>query len=311
MTTEGLIKEKRMSITSLIPVLCVFLLPLMLYFGGALKQGAAVGIRLSFTNIIPTLFPFFILSDIWTCCIEIKGESIVGKIYERIFRINKATLPSYILGSICGFPLGVKGGARLYENNAISKDELERLSGFANNPSAAFVISGIGAGLYGDIRVGIMLYFAVLISSILVGCLFRSNKQISLNTNDISRQSFNFVNSVRSAGVSSLTVSCYIIFFSAIIGMLREIIKEPLALALAASLLEITNASSLAAELSQNFNILKYTITAFALGFSGFSVHMQTFALLPREASRRKYLCIKLAQGLLCSAVTFVISFII
>ena len=282
----------------------------MLYFSDALKQGALVGIKLSLGNIIPTLFPFFILSDLWTCHIEIKKDSLVGKMYERIFNLNRSTLPAYILGTVCGFPLGVRYATRQYEAGGITKVELEHLSSFANNPSAAFVISGIGAGLYNDIWVGVRLYSAVVLSSALVGIVFRAKEDFLYNYDVISRQSFSLVNSIKSAGASSLTVSCYIIFFSSIISALTEIIKSPLILTLTATFLEITNAGSLAAALATVPTPIKCVITAFALGFSGFSVHMQAFSILPREISKIKYLTMKLLQGVLCAVIMYVITLI-
>ena len=304
MTSQILTKQKRPSKVSFVSVLCILLMPLMLFFSNSIKQGASLGLDLSLSTIIPTLFPFFILSDLWVSYATING-GIISKAYSRLFGVSSSTLPAYLLGSLCGFPLGVKAAVILYDSGLISKEELERLSSFANNPSAAFVISGIGAGLYKDIWIGVRLYLAVLFSSLFVGLLFRLKENNSTNIEVISRQSFNLIKSIQSAGVSSLSVCCYIVFFSSVIGLLAEIIKNPLILAIASSFLEITNASSLSVGLTASYPSVNYLITAFALGFSGLSVHMQVFALLPAETSKSKYLLMKLIQGILCSIITF------
>lgn len=304
MTSQILTKQKRPSKVSFVSVLCILLMPLMLFFSNSIKQGARLGLDLSLGTIIPTLFPFFILSDLWVSYATING-GIISKAYSRLFGVSSSTLPAYLLGSLCGFPLGIKAAVSLYDSGLISKDELERLSGFANNPSAAFVISGIGAGLYKDIWIGVRLYLAVLFSSLFVGLLFRLKENNSTNIEVISRQSFDLVKSIQSAGVSSLSVCCYIVFFSSVIGLLAEIIKNPLILAIASSFLEITNASSLSVGLTTSYPSVNYLITAFSLGFSGLSVHMQIFALLPAETSKSRYLLMKLIQGILCSIITF------
>ena len=303
MTSQILTKQKRPSKVSFVSVLCILLMPLMLFFSNSIKQGASLGLDLSLGTIIPTLFPFFILSDLWVSYATING-GIISKAYSRLFGVSSSTLPAYLLGSLCGFPLGIKAAVSLYDSGLISKDELERLSGFANNPSAAFVISGIGAGLYKDIWIGVRLYLAVLFSSLFVGLLFRLKENNSTNIEVISRQSFDLVKSIQSAGVSSLSVCCYIVFFSSVIGLLAEIIKNPLILAIASSFLEITNASSLSVGLTTSYPSVNYLITAFSLGFSGLSVHMQIFALLPAETSKSRYLLMKLIQGILCSIIT-------
>ncbi len=304
MTSQILTKQKRPSKVSFVSVLCILLMPLMLFFSNSIKQGASLGLDLSLGTIIPTLFPFFILSDLWVSYATING-GIISKAYSRLFGVSSSSLPAYLLGSLCGFPLGIKAAVSLYDSGLISKDELERLSGFANNPSAAFVISGIGAGLYKDIWIGVRLYLAVLFSSLFVGLLFRLKENNSTNIEVISRQSFDLVKSIQSAGVSSLSVCCYIVFFSSVIGLLAEIIKNPLILAIASSFLEITNASSLSVGLTTSYPSVNYLITAFSLGFSGLSVHMQSFALLPAETSKSRYLLMKLIQGILCSIITF------
>lgn len=309
MTSQILTKQNRIGNISLISILCILLMPIMLFFSESIKRGAMLGLDLSLGTIIPTLFPFFILSDLWVSYATIKG-GIISKAYGRLFGVSGSSLPAYLLGSLCGFPLGIKAGVGLYERGYISKDELERLSGFANNPSAAFVISGIGAGLYKDIAVGTRLYIAVLISSFLVGLLFRSKGDFFKNNDVILKQRFDLIKSIQSAGFSSLTVSCYIVFFSSVIGLLTEITKNPLILAIASSFLEITNASSISADLVISNPYVKYVITAFALGFSGLSVHMQVFALLPAEISKSKYLLMKLIQGILCSIIMFLFKLI-
>ena len=60
MTCMTHIKEKKRLFTSLLPLFCVVITIIMLALGEEIKRGIASGIGLSFTNIIPTLFPFFI-----------------------------------------------------------------------------------------------------------------------------------------------------------------------------------------------------------------------------------------------------------
>lgn len=310
MTATLQAKRKRVIIPSLTAICCILVLPLMLFLNGGMKAGAARGLDLCLKTIIPTLFPFFILSDLWAVYVSASETNPICRFYEKLFGVSGATLPAYILGTICGFPLGIRTATRLYVDGVITKNELQRLSGFANNPSAAFVISGIGAGLYGDTGLGVLLYFCTVLSSILVGICFRQKETISENKGYISRQSFNLVNSIRSAGYSSLVACSYIIFFSAIIGIVSGITKNAIVVAITSSLMEITNAASLCANLAES-NRLKYIITAFSLGFSGMSVHFQSFAILPLEISRTRYIYMKLFQGAACALIFYLLSFFI
>ena len=302
MTTFLKTKGKADKLSSLISLLCILMLPFLLFFSNEIKAGVITGIDLSFRNIIPTLFPFFILADLWTSVIQTNGKSLLGRIFERLFGVSSVALPAFILGSVCGFPLGISVGTNLYKADRITKSELETLCVFSNNPSAAFVISGIGIGLYGDIKLGILLYSAVIISAILIGIASKNRNCISTISAVISRQSFNLVESIKKAGISSLTVSVYIIFFSSIVSLTSSIMKNDIATLIFACFFEVANASKSAASLSKNNIFFALITTAFALGFSGFSVHMQSFSILPKKISRRKYLGMKLLQGMICAA---------
>ena len=56
---------------------------------------------------------------------------------------------------------------------------------------------------------------------------------------------------------------------------------------------------------------LSMVSSAFALGFSGFSVHLQAFSFMPSKAQRRKYLLMKLLAGFLASFFALTVSLLI
>ena len=310
MTVYTAAKEKR-AITALSTAICILSLAVMLLFNEAIRRGAKKGLDLCLGSLIPTLFPFFILSDLWVGCFSVNRHSILSRLYERLFNISSATLPAVIMGSVCGFPLGIRLAAEQYNRGQINKNELGRICGFANNPSAAFVISGIGAGLFGDVKIGILLYISVIFSAVIVALITRRKSKISCITQDIPRQRYNIVDSIKSAGASSITVSSYIIFFSALIELIATLSKNRLTCAVFAIFLEITGAACSMVSLTEISDITKHFFTAFALGFSGLSVHMQAFSFMPPELSRRRYLFTKLLQGLICAITMATLSFTI
>ena len=169
MTLKDPIQAKKDFKYSMTPIICLILTALMLFFSKELTVAVINGMSLSAMRIIPTVFPFMILSDLWMSCIEIKSKSRLKIWFEHCFGINSYGLIALITGIFCGFPLGVKVAVNLYESGMISKSELERISPIVNLPSLAFVISGVGAGLYDDVKTGIILYISVLLSSLLIG----------------------------------------------------------------------------------------------------------------------------------------------
>lgn len=288
--------------TKIIPsILCISLAVLMILFGKAIKEAIYKGLIFSLTTIIPTLFPFFILSDIWTSLFYVNSNGMFSRGFEKIFKANGCAITALISGLVCGFPIGVKVLSDLYREEKISKEEFEYLSGFVNNPSCAFVISGVGAGIYKDIKIGILLYITIVLSSIIIGFLFRPKSANHNKTNENPRQTFIFTNSIKNAGLTSINVISCIIFFSGIIGLVSSVVKNTAISNSISLILEVTNAVEIIF-LAGNITLpIKLILTSFALGFSGFSVHMQAFGFMPKEISKIKYLLMKTFQGVLSS----------
>ncbi len=310
MTSNTVIKRKKAVRDATLPFICLLLTVIMLFFGNELKDAIISGMSLAALRIIPTVFPFMILSDLWMSCAEIKRDNRFARLFENALGINGTAVIALLSGIFCGFPLGVKTAVSLYKAGAMSKDELERLSPIVNLPSLAFVISGVGTGLLGNAIIGISLYISVLIGSLVVGLVAKGKGQKSSNTNVILRQNFDLVSSVRDAGVSSLAMAAYITFFSGVIGLVRAVVPNACFVTLLSTLFEVGNSTSLIAKRGAFSPLYTLSITAFALGFSGLSVHLQAFSLMPREISRRRYLIAKLLIGIISAILVLPISFL-
>lgn len=288
-------------------IICLFAAMAMLTFGNELKSGVTYGLEISYNIIIPTLFPFFILSDLWAQSLTVSSESFAGRLFERLFGIKGSGASAFLCGMFCGFPIGVKATVNSYELGKINLEEAQLLCALASNPSCAFVISGIGLGMYRDMRVGILLYFSVIFSALIIGFIFRLKRSNNHFSNENSGQSFNLVSSVKNAGLSSITVSSYIIFFSAITSLFRSICKIDGINIIFSCVSEISSACLLLKGISPNPTPTSLALTAFALGFSGFSVHMQAFSFMPKEISRRKYLSTRLLIGITSGLISFIL----
>ena len=304
MTTKA-IKSKPIRIDTFLNLLCLFVTFIMLFFSSEVKSGVIYGIKLSINTIIPTLFPFFILSDFWASYLTLPKESVIRKFFYNCFRIKGDALTAFLCGTICGFPLGAKSAVDLYESKQIDKNELELLCAISSNPSCAFVISGIGASMYNNAFVGILLYFSVILSACITGTIFKIKNTNISNSKENTRQSFSLVYSIKKAGMSSITVSSYIIFFSALISLWCSVCENTSINLMCASLAEVSSACSMIKDNLLLVTPISMSLTAFSLGFSGFSVHMQVFSFLPNCVSKAKYLIIKMMIGIFSAVTAF------
>lgn len=69
---------------------------------------------------------------------------------------------AFVLGLLCGYPMGAKLTADLYHAGKISRQESEYLLTFCNNPSPAFLVTYVGQiCLEGKVPVGFLVGISV------------------------------------------------------------------------------------------------------------------------------------------------------
>ena len=301
-------------------LMSTFCLVLILRNAEAAIEYMGRGLILCATTVIPSLFPFMVLSELLVS--SGAGEAF-GRLFSRmmrkIFSLSGAGASAVFLGSMCGFPVGARTAVALLDKNAISKAECEHLLTFVNNPSSAFLVTAVGISLYGNRKLGITLYGVVLGCGLLVGLLSRF--LLRKGKKSVEHPHFpsglhiggveTFTGAISSATTGMLTVCAYVIFFSAVTGALSCAVgtnspASELGYTLFCGLLEMTGGIGQAATLSNRG--LGLVLTAAFAGWSGISVHCQIIALCSgRGISFKPYLLAKAVQGGLCALVTVVI----
>jgi sporulation integral membrane protein YlbJ len=146
----------------------------LLFFPQESVKAASDGMRLCIDVVIPSLFPFFVLSSL---VVELGLAGSAGGLLSRItgllFRINGACASAVILGFVGGYPVGAKTALSLYERGQCTKTEAERLLSFCNNSGPAFILGFVGVGIFGGTLPGVLIYAAHVIASLTVGVCFR------------------------------------------------------------------------------------------------------------------------------------------
>jgi sporulation integral membrane protein YlbJ len=279
----------------------------LIAFGGIFKRGVAYGLKISFENLIPTIFPFMIISDLCSSYLRFNPGSRPSRIFEKTFCIPPSAIVAFLLGTLCGFPLGVKCASELYSDGRITRDECERLIGFCNNTGPAFLVCGIGLGLRGNIHDGIALYLATVFSAVLTGVLFSIQKNAShLELQKYERPHFSITRSVKNAGIGSLYICSYITFFSCIAGIIKALFGEGPVFLMTVPFLEVGCATEILSKTELLSDAVSLSASAFAVGFSGFSVHLQALSFISEsDVKADRYFAMKLIQGIIAAASVF------
>ena len=269
---------------------------------GEAIAGAKDGLTLCFNVIVPSLFPFFVLSSL---VVDLGLAAYLGRAMEGMMR------PLFRVSGSCAAAVALGFMA------------------FCNNSGPAFILGVVGAGIFGDSQVGLLLYLTHALASLMVGLLFRfyggserrrapKNHPKPIQTVTIPSA---FTGAVSRSLQSTLNICAFVVFFAVVLRLLTAFgvlaaVARLLSLAgfqaewarrLVAGLLEL---SSGVASLQGSAEFTgRVSMAAFVLGWAGLSVHCQVLSFLVDSGlSARVYLAGKLCHGLIAAGLTYALT---
>ncbi len=118
---------------------------------------AFTGLDAWFRKMIPTLFPFMVLSGMMILLqISDRFASFFRPLLYPLFRVNNHCLYGIVIGFLCGFPMGSRIAGDMYRLGQISKKEAEFLLAFCNNIGPVFFTGFVMAFL--PVRIPVWVY---------------------------------------------------------------------------------------------------------------------------------------------------------
>ncbi len=112
----------------------LLLIGLILSNSDASLHFALKGLNLWFQKMIPTLLPFMILSGIMVRMNLTEDFSrLFAPLLRPLFSLSNNGIYCIVMGFLCGFPMGAKVIAELYERGKLSRTEATYLLAFCNN----------------------------------------------------------------------------------------------------------------------------------------------------------------------------------
>lgn len=324
--TKASVKTKKATALPLLPMgslllgfCALFSLLLLLRNAELAIRSMSDALRLCASSLIPSLFPFMVLSEV----IVHTGAGIpLGKVFRRpfhfLFGVNESGACAILLGLLCGFPVGTRCVLSLYRNGAISRSDAEYLLSFCNTPSSAFLVSTVGYSLFHSRSFGYLLLCCTLLSAIVTGILgnllrkkgsasdMRFPNSSQPPSPERERVSVILAGAIQTSALSMLKICAFVVFFSTVLAAFSAILScislSPTALSLFLGLWEMTGGTRSAAALPRYAR----EISAALIGWSGFSVHLQVIGLCDGVSlSFRPYFLARLLQGILNFILVF------
>lgn len=309
MTKSRIVKLKLKKLTAYFPLATVMIFLAVPYS----TKSVTDALLLCGGRLIPSLFPFMVISDL---LIKSDCADMLGKLMKRplrlLFNLPPSASCAWLLGTVCGFPIGAKLTAKACERGEISRDEASLLLALSSAASPAFVIGAVGRGILQSERVGLFLYLLHIAVGFSVCILLRHILPIKeavvapkrSHARNSSGAAESFTSSLQSAALAMLCVSGYVVFFSVLCDYLRliPIIENNNVLrAIAISFVEMTGGTNAAGELCGS---LKLSICGFAVSFSGISVLAQSAAFAaPQGIELGRLIISKLLSGIITAII--------
>jgi len=316
---------------------------LLVLFSSSNLSAAKSGLHLWANSVVPSLFPFFIATELLynTHIINVLGK-LLNRFMKPLFNVRGEGSFALIMGLISGYPVGAKITSQFRTNGTCSKEECERLLSFTNNSGPLFIIGTVGISMFGSSTIGLLLFITHVLACLSVGIIFRfwkfeknklKNKKIYNNyyaspkvTINLSNLGEILGNSISSATSTILMIGGFIVLFSVVISILNQSkilsilatlfipfssflhIHHDLIFPLITGFFEITNGINAISNVHIKALSVNIILTSFLLGFGGISIMLQVLSIISKtDLSIKPYIIGKILHGIISAVYTFIL----
>ena len=303
-------KEKILNI--IIILICVFILLELLIRKSIIYASIMYALNLWVNNLIPALFPFFIISDI---LINYNITNYIPKIIKtfckNLFNISDNMLTILILSMLSGFPSNARNTRILYDNKVISLEEANHILIFSHFANPIFILTTIATFFFHNEKLGIILLISHYMSNFILGIIFRNKFKYNnyyyqeFITNDFGNV---LISSIKKAIDTILIICGIVVVFS----ILSSIIVNTIHInsyneMIVRGLFEITIGMQSLSNLSLSM-IYKATIASCILAFGGISVHVQVLSQIVGTNIKYIYFFVgRIYQMIISGVITYLI----
>lgn len=281
----------------------LLLIVLILIYPAQSLGFACSGLNLWFQKMIPTLFPFMVLSGMMIRMnLTDSFIRLLKPFLQPVFQVNSNCLYTIFIGFLCGFPMGANVTAQLYERNMITRKEADFLLSFCNNIGPVYFLT-FALPVIGIAKIPFCL-FGMYGIPLLYGILLRYTLyKNELSCHIVSTKSASFVpgflQSLDESVMSSLTsitkLGGYMIFFNLLNIIPSLFINSQKLKYIISALLEITGGIRLLSDTAPKISLCLLT-------FGGFSCIAQTNSMiLSAGLSLKRYVIHKLILTAICA----------
>lgn len=299
----------------------ILLLLFLLQYPMEALNASREGMKLWLNTLLPTLLPFLILTGflVHTNGIE-KILTPLSFFWKKALGLSPSGAYVFVLGMLCGYPMGAKLASDLFTHGKISKREAEYLLTFSNQASPAFITTYL-AHICLKQRIPFSEIFGILfLSNILCMIFFRfvifKNQTVTHTIKNISKKETSTTSSPGSIidvsimnGFETISrLGGYILLFSLIAASIRHYWSGTnTTCSILLGLLEITTGLHQISLSGFPFRI-QYLISMGITSFGGCCILAQTRSVTDKRLSFLPYFSAKCLNAVTTVLLTLVFS---
>lgn len=218
----------------------------LIVFSGNTAQGIRQAFLLCTDVLIPSVFPFMVLTCIAGAASGAKHNGKVGRVFGRVFCCPPGTAGIWLFSMLGGYPVGASMSAQMLEKGEISPSQARNLTLICFNAGPAFVINALGMGMLGSKKAGAVVFAAVCTASVLAGIIagrfYKSDLHEGKNVRKAEQSGIAqaVVQGVYTAGRNMLGICAWVLSFSAVISLVLMLPVKGKMQDVAVMLLEVT-----------------------------------------------------------------------
>lgn len=267
-------------------------------------------------NIFPTLFPFFILSDL---LINYGFIEIVSKYFSplmKLFKIKSECAFIFVLSIFSGFPSNSKYTKELYDKGLINEYEATKVLLFTHFSNPLFILGTLT--LFLNKRLALIILICHYLGNIIVGIIFR-NYHPSLNSNKVNNKkelnNKSFIEILTNSITKTIDTLLLLLGIITTFLVITTIIDSNLDLPniiqyILNGIIEMTQGLKYVSMLNININ-LKAVISTFFLSFGGICIHVQVKSILKgTNIKYLPYLFARIIHGVVSSLLVLIITYL-
>ncbi len=317
---------KRIFLSIVIMLLLIAVAVEILTNSSTILNSVVFSLKIWETNIFPSLFPFFVLSELFINYgfVELLAE-LFKPIMNKVFKITSNASFVFVMSLISGFPSNAKYTRELYLKGLLNEEEASKILTFSHFSNPLFILGTVSVLFLKNKEVGLLILIIHYITNLFIGIIFRNyyvsdykKEKISFKRAIINMHNRRINNNKKLGEIITSAITNTINTLLLILGtvtmflVITTIIDNNLNInayyqSILNGLVEMTQGLKYVSLLDIPLKI-KSILTVMILSFGGFSVHMQVISII--SDTKIKYLPFFTAR-ILHSAISGLLVFLV